>query len=93
MKTKKGNTYFYNAKLCLTFFTLVTHAERIAGHTRGTITIGHMQGDNTIGIETTRTRTRIATFLIDTSQIVGTIIVGAAFGSAIGRCTNKLGQT
>lgn len=38
------------------------------------------------------TRARIATLLIDASQIAGTLGIDGAFRAAIGRCANKVGQ-
>lgn len=75
----------------LTWWYWLTQSERISRHAGRAITVGRMQGDLALGILATAAGTGIATFLTNAGQIVGTVIVVGALGTAVGRGSLELG--
>lgn len=52
-----------------------------------------MADNVTVSVRAARADARIPTLLIDTRQVIGTLVVADAFCSAVGRTADETGQT
>jgi hypothetical protein len=67
--------------------------EWISGVSRKTDTIGCVTDDSAFSILTARTRTRVFTFLIDASQVIGAFAVANTFWFTVGWRSHKFRKT